>query len=288
MVQLYRLLIALLARLILIGFGALLLYGASFYATILFNRDARELFTQIEANRNGLWLIAAIGSGFAIAGLVLLFFGVRGLWRRIQAGMPSEDEGRAVTSTGRLASAAVFGAGALLGLLRLTLLIYALGDQAMLAWTGVETNAVVSRKWDADWAKAGTNDPKRASHLIAFTFQTPQGATVEQETRVSAGLYHSIDVGSAVPVTYSPQDPDKFGLEFARPRAVLIDAFIWIGLISVGLWGVRRNLGSDDAGGGDAGRAVGPAPTPSGSIAAASARGGAGSPVRRQFGQRTP
>ncbi len=287
MVQIYRLLIALLARFVMIGAGALFLYGASFYLRIIANANSRALLLQsVPPEQSGtrpILYLATIGIALAIVGIVLVAFGVRGLWRRIRAGMPSEDESRAETTMGRLASAAVFGAGALLGLLKLTLMIYALGGQIALAWTGIQTDAAVIRKWHGDWAPPGSDRPKRFGYQIAFAFDTPT-ERVEQETRISNGLYRTLEAGSTVPVTYAAGDPRDFAIEFASVRAVLINLLVWMGLLSVGLWGVRRNLGPDD------GEKPRPAPlippTPKGSIPSAPTGGGHGSPIRRQFGQR--
>jgi hypothetical protein len=286
MVRMYRLLIAVFARLILIGLGALLVYGASFYGMILLNRDAREMIG--EGGTKMLVLVAAIGTGLAVIGFLLLFFGLRGLWRRIRAGMPSEDEGRAETTTGRLVSAAVFGAGALLGLLRLTVTTYAVGDQIVLAWTGVETNAVIVRKWSGDWSPPGSERPPSAGRQIEFSFQTPDGKTIRREIRISGELYRAVEEGATIPVTYSAKDPTEAETEFASPLAVLMHAFFWIGLISVGLWGVRRNLGSGDPEGGAMrlGRTGTPAPNPP-APPTPSRGSSAGSPVRKQFGQRS-
>jgi hypothetical protein len=286
MVQIYRLLIALLARFVMIAAGVLFLYWASFYLLILADSDSRAVLAQTlppEASpTKPLIYLGLIGTSLVIVGIVLLVFGVRGLWRRVRTGMPSEEEGRAETTTGRLASAAVFGAGALLGLLKLTLMVYALGGQIALAWTGIETDALVTRKWSGDWAPPGSDRPKSVGYQIAFAFDTPTGR-VEQETRISSGLYRSVEQGSTVRVTYAPDNPADFAIEFASVRAIVFNAVIWVGLLSVGLWGVRRNLGSDDDG--ERTARSGPVP-PTAPVPSTRTQGGQGSSVRRQFGQR--
>ena len=284
MAQIYSLVIALFARLIMVGLGALFLWGASFYGSILLSPIGRQAvatnhFTQTETNWAALSTVGGLGIGLAIAGLLLLFFGLRGLWRRVAAGMPAEDE-HAETPVGRLGSAAIFGAGALLGLLRLTLLLYAIGDQVVLQWTGIETSALVERKWRGDWAPPGTDQPPRIAYQLAIAFRAEDGGTIHQEKRVSGSFYHAVEEGSSIQVTYARQDPNDASLEFIGPRRVLIEAFIWIGLISAGLWGVRRNLGSDGSGVGGGHMAGSKPPLPPAPRTPAA-------PARRQFGQRT-
>ena len=82
-------------------------------------------------------------------------------------------------------------------------------------------------------------------------------------------------------MVYAPSDPADARLQFIPSPRILIEAIIWIGLISAGLWGVRRNLGSDSPGGGVniAARPERPAPP--------APRAPVPSTGRRQFGQRT-
>jgi hypothetical protein len=288
MAQLFSLIITLLARLVMMAFGTLMIWYSTFYGRILLDPFSRQAiatnhFTQAETNWIALSAVAAVGIGLAVAGILLLVFGLRGLWRRIAAGMPSEDE-RAETTTGRIGSAAIFGAGALLGLLRLSLLVYAVGDQTVLQWTGVETTAVVERKWRGDWAPPGSDEPPRVAYQLAVAFRAQDGTTVRQEKRVSGVYYRDVEEGSSIPITYASRNPDISRLQFIGLRRVLIEAVVWIGLISAGLWGVWRNIGSNV--GGNAPHRPAPEKAPTGTRLPPRGDSG-GSPARRQFGQRT-
>ena len=178
------------------------------------------------------WLI--IG-GELLVGLVLLFYGLRGLLRRLVEGLPPPAEA-AETPEGRLGHALFYAACTAFGGLLLVSSLIKNADHLIPKLMGETASAKVI-------AARTTQDRMRYHHVLAYQFQTADGAVLRYETEVPASFLRKLEAGMEVAVRYMPGNP----AQHMFPGAVsyteyIVRLVIYIFVIGAGIAGVQRNL----------------------------------------------
>ncbi len=195
------------------------------------NGGRMDLFAEAEP-----WLIMF---GQLAVGVPLLFFGLRGLVRRIKAGLPDEDEGAAETSAGRIGQGLVYLAGSAVGgyLMFFTLLdtVDFIDHQS----NSLYSEAVIERIAKSD----GSNGEAPGLRYADFYFQTQEGETVRGRMQVPFNPGKEFVEGGKIVVGFLPSDPSVH--EWQGLRSVddyLINIAIYGALLLGGLWGAYRNV----------------------------------------------
>ena len=183
------------------------------------------------------WLITF---GTLIGGLVLLFLGGRGVWRRLRAGLPDEDEGDPKTGERRIGQTLIYGAGAAFGLFRIVLGLFDVADYALLYTSGGRAWAVIEREQDT------VNTPVKepfTGMFIEYRFLTADGQEVTSQTPISYELARQVQEGDQIKVFYSLRDPQKNRLPVEFDLMAVLIHFAVMGFLAVfGLRGLWRNL----------------------------------------------
>ena len=187
------------------------------------------------------WLITF---GTLFGGLALLFFGGRGVWRRLRAGLPDEDEGDPRTAEGRIGHILIYGAGAAIGLLRIVIGLLDVADYAVLYTSGGRTWGVVEREQDT----VRTKEKETFSGMfIDVRYQTADGQEMIAQTPISYELARIVEVGDRIEVMYSLSDPQRYRLPAKFDLLGVVIDFAIMGFLAVfGIRGLRRNLDLGD------------------------------------------
>lgn len=167
------------------------------------------------------------------AGLALVWFGGRGGWRRIRAGLPSADEGVGRSLGARIGLAVVFGIAMLWGAAGFFLGIVANVEFATIGFTGTVTDAKVT-------AYKSTDDPYR--WIVLYEFRDANGAPFTGKTLAPADDPNGPRV-SDLQVTYLPADPTRNDVFAPYWVAEILFFVVSRGLVAlVGAWGLFRNI----------------------------------------------
>lgn len=178
--------------------------------------------------------------GQVVAGGGLLFFGGRGIYRRISIGFPTEEEGKANTLVGKLASIGVFlfgigiaGAGLVGGTGNMQ-------KRIPIVFWGVE----VTGKVDSLVKAQDSVSMRTPSYLATFSFPGPDGEIFTRTKRVSYTTYTTLKRSKYVDLKYDPAKPETFTLkQFVASPLEYIWYFVWrIAFVYVGVCGIQRNL----------------------------------------------
>lgn len=186
-----------------------------------------------------------------IAGAGLLVIGARGLLKRITAGLPEEDEGRADSATGRWASIGVFLFGIFIAGAGLVGSVTTFSSSFQMVFLGVDVEGeLMSIKKDPDSPDAG-----RPRFFLTVRFKGVDGRTHQQTLHVGYSYGASLrerqereQMSLAAPnrpvFRYVPGSPDTLVLaRYVDGPLEYIWFFVWrIAFIYVGICGVLRNL----------------------------------------------
>jgi len=187
------------------------------------------------------WLIMA---GTLFGGLALLFLGGRGVWRRLRAGLPDEEEGDPQTGERRIGQTLLYGAGAAFGLFRIVLGLFDVADYALLYASGGRAWAVVEREQDTVRTKV---KEEFSGMFIDYRFRTADGREVVSQTPISYELARIIVEGDQIEVLYSLRDPQRNRLPMQFDLLAVVIHFAVMGVLAVfGIRGLRRNLDLGD------------------------------------------
>ncbi|WP_298986969.1 hypothetical protein [uncultured Roseibium sp.] len=185
-----------------------------------------------------LFLLMFVGQ--VVAGGGLLFFGGRGIYRRISIGFPTEEEGKANTLVGKLASIGVFlfgigiaGAGLVGGTGNMQ-------KKIPIVFWGVE----VTGKIDSLVKAQDSASMRTPSYLATISFPGPDGEILTRTERVSYTTYTILRRSNEFDLKYDPANPETFKLkQFVASPLEYIWYFVWrIAFVYVGVCGIQRNL----------------------------------------------
>ncbi len=176
----------------------------------------------------GFWLAVAAG------GLGLLYFGVRGLVRRVQLGLPSEEEGVGKTPLSRLGSIAIYGAALCFGLYSIGVSIVPGVQMAWLVLNGVTTTATIT-------GFVPTDDPKY--WIVKYRFTTEDGQTIDDTTFEDGYEKPSTRIISSFNVTYLADNPAQHDVtEYYSHANFVLFMVLRLAIVLVGAWGVIKNI----------------------------------------------
>lgn len=232
---------------ILICLGVIQVLGTIGFMAIL-EQDFMDGQTVGEAMGNGqgaldpmsapsLWLFMV---GKIVLGGPLIYFGVRGLMRRVHAGVPDETEELPEPGEINLKNVLIYGAGALVGFLLLISRLMPFADEMILTVAGETVTGVVDREWQSD----GSDGEQRGKLYVTYVFDTRTGELVTDKTGVRTTDRGFIVENGRLNVTYLPSNP-AFNMPTHRlaPEDYLFKILLLSGVFFVGVWGVMRNLG---------------------------------------------
>lgn len=182
------------------------------------------------------WLIMV---GQLLIGLPLLIFGVLGVVRRLQAGLPDDDERLPETSAGRIGSSLVFLIGGLIGLKLMVFALIDVADHLQMEANHERAEAVIEKTWKS----AGPEGEERGAYYSIYRFRTLLGETVKSKVRVPNLAGKHFVEGNRVLISYLPSDPNTNAWEGSRSLSdFILPLFFYAVLVVGGFWGVKRNL----------------------------------------------
>ena len=193
--------------------------------------DRLDLFADAEP-----WLIV---TGQLAVGLPLLFFGLRGLVRRIKAGLPEEHEGVAETSAGRLGQGLIYLAGSAVGAYLLLGTLLGAADFMEHRNNSLFSEAIIERIAKSD----GSNGEAKGMRYADYAFFTQEGETIRSRMQVPINPGKEFVEGGKIIVGYLPSDPTINEWEGLRSADdYLINMAIYAALLIGGFWGMIRNF----------------------------------------------
>ncbi len=182
------------------------------------------------------WLIMF---GQLIIGLPLVVLGIRGILKRLQAGIPEEDEGLPKTSVGRIGNILVFLAGGLIGLKLMIFAMLDVADHLHVDASYIRAEAVVEKTWKSP----GAEDEQRGAYYSMYRFRTPSGEVYKSKIRVPRRAGNHFVEGNRVWIKYLPSNPSVTAWEAGESLSDFIPPlFFYAVLVAGGFWGVKRNL----------------------------------------------
>ncbi|TQV71264.1 DUF3592 domain-containing protein [Denitrobaculum tricleocarpae] len=251
----FRFGVSIFANLIMTVVGGFLLYFGSMSlvitALVFFVQDteildteftAREALATMNAGPMDLfadltpWLIMF---GQLLIGLPLVVFGIRGILKRLQAGVPDEDDGLPKTSLGRIGNTLVFLAGGLIGLKLMIFAMLDVADHLHVAASYVRAQAVVEKTWKS----LGVEDEQRGAYYSVYRFRTPSGEVFKSKIRVPHHAGNHFVEGNRVWIKYLPSNPSVTAWEAGQSLSDFILPLLFYAVLVVGgFWGVKINL----------------------------------------------
>lgn len=178
------------------------------------------------------WLFIA---GELLIGLVLVFFGVRGLVRRLAQGLPPPDQA-ADTPQGRIWHALAYGAGAIAGSLLLVSSLVNNADHLIPKLMGETTTAKIIRS-------ETTQDRTGYHSRLAYQFSVADGSILQYEKEVPHGFVRKHERGMEIEIRYMPDNPDRHMFPSEKSYdEFIVRLAICLVVAVVGFAGVNRNL----------------------------------------------
>ena len=182
------------------------------------------------------WLIML---GQLAVGLPLLFFGLRGLVRRIKAGLPEEHEGVAETSAGRLGQGLIYLAGSAVGAYLLLGTLLGAADFMEHRNNSLFSEAIIERIAKSD----GSNGEAKGMRYADYAFFTQEGETIRSRMQVPIHPGKEFVEGGKIIVGYLTSDPTINEWEGLRSADdYLVNIAIYAALLIGGFWGMIRNF----------------------------------------------
>lgn len=179
-------------------------------------------------------------AGLLIVGGTLLVIGLRGLYKRIAAGLPAENEDDPTTEAGRIGQMILYGFGAAFGLWGLTLGALDNLSYLILSASGMETIAEI----ETIRTQNGTRDDSPPGVYFDYHFTTTSGESVTGSQLVPSSEFSRTNRdGGRIPVIYDfgnpqthdfPQFRDWWGIAWFMAFRLL--------LAGIGIWGLSRVL----------------------------------------------
>lgn len=258
MFSVVRYLISIIVHLVMLAIGGFLTFaGATSLLTVL-SLQTLFGFRPVESEPSlGEWLFEIpdmaslwfadltpwlITGGYLVFGLPLVFFGARGIVRRVQRGLPTEEDGIAHSSAGRIGQLLLYGIGILFGLSGVVFGAIEIAGPAQLYLSGERGVAVIELEWNA----TQTEDKSDTGFFVAYLFDTADGETIRASTQAPVAFVRKTEDGDRVPVIYSAADPSVNLLPDTYDVESLAGFFAFrFFLIGFGLWGIRRTLRTD-------------------------------------------
>lgn len=174
--------------------------------------------------------------GLTAVGIFLIVIAVRGIIVRIQAGLPTEDEGVGKTPLSRAINVLLYGAGFLFGAFSLVVSIGPGTQTAMLVAQGVTVRAEVL-------GYEATNDSQVWNMRYRFTTGTGEIITDVMPTEPVPERPSEHLLSDGVDVTYVANDPSNHAVTHFYSHSSFVFFVITRALIAaVGVWGLIRNL----------------------------------------------
>lgn len=188
------------------------------------------------------WLITF---GYLVVGLPLVYFGAQGLKRRVQLGLPDEDEGLARSPVGLTVQILLSGIGLVFGLFGVVTGLFDLAEPATLYVSGHKTSAVIEREWNS----TQTEDKTDSGLYASYAFETADGQTIRESTSIPSWFARKIEEGDRIEVLYDPGDASIHSLPGLYDTVDLLTYFgIQLLMIWLGVWGLRRALRAGERG----------------------------------------
>jgi len=203
-------------------------------------REALNLNGQFALSFTDAIVPAMFTVGALFVGGTLLFLGLRGLVRRIVAGLPTEDEGDPKTETGRMGQMLLYGAGTAFGLWGLALGSLDTLSYLVLSTSGVQTTAEV----EGIRTQNRTRDGRMPGVYFDYSFRSISGEVVTGTQLVpSSNFSRAYSDGGELTIYYSLGSPQTHAFPDLRAWSGIAQfmAFRLI-LVVFGVWGLRRNL----------------------------------------------
>lgn len=263
--------------------NSILLWGVYQYATadsglIHELRVAEEKLKGVKFDLDKL-IQPALLAGFSLcAGIFLLVIGGRSLIRRLKAGLPQEDEGRAETAAGRWGHIAIYLFGILIAGRGLVFGILYVPTDVPLTFASVPGEATAEKQWSVPSEREGA----RPSYYAVLRYTAADGQTYHKEMQVDSIVAVELEQDPEIRIAYVPNDPQNMTIaRWVRSPLGYLWFFLWrILFVVVGVRGIARELRPPE--GGVNGKAQ-PSGIPRSAPASASPAG-----LRRtQFGRRT-
>lgn len=178
--------------------------------------------------------IFGVNLGLGLLGIFMLIFAVRGVIARIEAGLPSEDEGVGQSLAGRLGSALIYGLGFCFGAFSLAVSIVPGMQMGLLVATGVTVQAGVT----------GFDPTDKPEEWIAhYRYTTKAGQVHEGTIPSSGGDEFSRAHMKTLQVTYEPDHPERHQVtQYYGHADFMFFVLTRVLLVAVGLWGLMKNL----------------------------------------------
>lgn len=178
------------------------------------------------------WLI--IG-GELVVGLVLLFYGLRGLIRRLLHGLPPPQEA-AETPQARVGHALAYGAGAIAGGLLLVSSLINNSENLIPKFIGETTTARI--------IQSGTARDRTGYHsMIAYQFTLPDGSVLRFQKEVPLKFVGNYEQGAEIEIRYMRDNPSQHMFPSEQSYTEFgVRLAICVLLVVAGFAGVNRNL----------------------------------------------
>lgn len=190
-----------------------------------------DLFAKVDP-----WLIML---GQLAVGLPLLFFGLRGLVRRIKAGLPEDHEGVAETSAGRLGQGLIYLAGSAVGAYLLLGTLLGAADFMEHRNNSLFSEAIIERISKSD----GSQGEAKGMRYADYAFRTEKGEVVHGRMKVPNFPGKEFTEGGTIIVGFLPSDPSVHEWEGLRSADdYLINMAIYAALLIGGFWGMICNF----------------------------------------------
>ncbi|MBD1545888.1 hypothetical protein [Roseibium aggregatum] len=231
--------------------NSVLLWGVYKYATAESGlahelRVAEEKLKGVKFDLDKLIQPALLAVLALSAGVFLLIIGGRSLFRRLMAGLPEENEGRAETAVGRWGHIAIYLFGILLAGKGLVFGILYVPTDVPLTFTSVHGEATAEKHWSVPSEREGA----RPSYYAVFRYTTADGQSYRKEMQVDSIVAAGLKRDPDIRIAYVPNDPQNMTIaRWVRSPLGYLWFFMWrIVFVTIGVRGIARELRPPDGG----------------------------------------
>ncbi len=231
--------------------NSILIWGVYQYATaesglIHELRVAEEKLKGVKLDLDKLIQPALLALLALCAGTFLLVIGGRSFIRRLMAGLPKEDEGRAETAVGRWGHVAIYLFGILIAGKGLVFGILYVPTNVPLTFTSVPGKATAEKQWSVPSEREGA----RPSYYAVLRYTTADGRTYSKEMQVDSIVAVELKQDPEIRIAYVPNDPQNMTIaRWVRSPLGYLWFFLWrILFVVVGVRGIARELRPPDDG----------------------------------------
>lgn len=233
---------------VLMALGSTAAYNSyKMFQVVQEHADTIALAQPENAPMSGAELVVAAGlmpwlfiAGELLIGLVLMFFGVRGLVRRLAQGLPPPEKA-AETPQGRIWHALAYGAGAVAGSLLLVSSLINNADHLIPKLMGETTTAKIIRS-------ETTQDRAGYHSRLAYQFSLADGSILQYEKEVPRSFVRKHERGTEIEIRYMPGNPGRHMFPSEKSyNEFVVRLGICLVVVVVGFAGVNRNLSFAEA-----------------------------------------